>query len=149
MKVATHLLILFVITFYSACKRLPDPPQLVTKAFNEKFPHATKVNWAIENECCWKAKFVNNNRQHVARFNLNGNWLETKVPLNKSEIPSLVVDKALGLYPKYNIKKIQISENRKRGFAFEVILMNEDSITEIAIDRKGYLIEEQKIIRKE
>ena len=85
----------------------------------------------------------------MARFNLNGNWLETKVPLNKSEIPSLVVDKALGLYPKYNIKKIQISENRKRGFAFEVILMNEDSITEIAIDRKGYLIEEQKIIRKE
>lgn len=66
------------------------PNEAVTKAFSEKYPSATRVEW--ENKSTYmKADFIYNSLSHKAWFDHNGQWYMTETELqHKDRLPEAV-----------------------------------------------------------
>src|SRR5216683_4680125 len=62
-------------------------PAAVQKAFEQKFPKATKVGWGKENEKEWEAEFTFNGSKLSANFTSDGVWVETEKEIAISELP--------------------------------------------------------------
>ncbi len=63
------------------------PPAAVVKAFQQKFPNATKVSWDKENAHEYEAAFTLDGLKQSANFSDTGEWLETETPITFGQLP--------------------------------------------------------------
>ena len=69
-----------------------NPPAVVQKAFEQKFPKVTKVSWGKENEKEWEAAFTLNGSKLSANFLNDGTWAETERKITVADFPKSVSD---------------------------------------------------------
>lgn len=104
-------------------------PSVVTTAFHAKFPTATKVTWEMENKMEYESKFMLNEAEVSANFDLAGKWIETETEIKSSALPASVQTTIKKEYAGYKIKQASNVENAMHGNGYEVeIQMGEESM---------------------
>jgi len=112
------VLIVLLSSFCFALK----PPVVVKKAFDQKFPEATKVKWGKENKTVWEADFFVKGIKMSSNFSENGTWVETEVPIKVSELPKAVADAINKKYSQWKIVEADRTETAKNGVIYEADL---------------------------
>lgn len=95
MKVKLSILALFAcsLSLFAGCSNNDHkglvPDETIVKAFNAKYPNATKVEW--ENKADYKvAEFQIGSTEMEAWFDNKGNWVMTETDLTYNELPAAV-----------------------------------------------------------
>lgn len=83
------MLAVVVLTSNNLSAQFRDIPASVTNAFKEKYPEAKDISWE-DRVTAFQAKFNMNDANYEARFNKDGNWLETEKHILMDELPSAV-----------------------------------------------------------
>ncbi len=78
-----------VLFFIGASAQFRNIPGAVTNAFTQKYPAATNVEWD-DRISSFQAKFIKDNATYEARFDKNGNWLETEKAITYDALPESV-----------------------------------------------------------
>jgi hypothetical protein len=114
------ILILISIVMFSAIAFAATPPAAVLKAFNLKFPNATKVKWDKENAHEYEASFVMDNAKYAANYTDKGEWLETESPLTFKQLPAEVQKAFTTAHKNMTAKLVSKIEQAKGTIKYEV-----------------------------
>lgn len=85
----------------ASCEKYDDgrPAKDVRSEFTRMYPDAWDVEWEIEygpDGKCWEVSFETGKRpngiEHSARFDMDGNWLETETDILWNAVPQHVKD---------------------------------------------------------
>ena len=120
MKTMTILAVFFLLMSRFAFSI--TPPAEVKKAFDEKFPNATKVKWGQESILVWEVEFKENGMNIYANFTENGTWIGTETQIEESELPQSVVDEINKMYPDWKIIKAGKTESPGKSIFYEVTI---------------------------
>lgn len=96
------------------------PPEMVLKAFNQKFPNATNVKWDKENKNEYEAEFKWNGGKYSANFDKSGEWLETESPTTFNQLPEEVKKAFNTSYKNAKVKGVSKTETSKGKTIYEV-----------------------------
>ncbi len=113
------ILMILGIALLSTCSFAGTPPAAVQKAFEQKFPKATKVSWGKENKKEWEAEFTLDGSKISANFALDGTWMETEREIKVSELPKAVANAISKAYPGWKITEADKTETAKNGLIYE------------------------------
>lgn len=138
----TLILMIVSIALICSCSLAGTPPAAVQKAFEQKFPKATKVSWGKENEKEWEAEFTNNGGKLSANFRNDGAWLETEKEINVSELPKAVNDAIQKKYPGWKITEADRTETAKNGLIYEADIKSGIHKKEVAFKEDGTVVTE-------
>ena len=122
-----------------ACDADKKVPEKVKTSFEQKFPDAKNVEWAMENDTEWEAEFTMNGVEYSSNFTVDGEWTETEFEMKISELPEAVQIVIGSDYSDYNIDGIESSET-KEGKIYEIALEKGESNVELSISEEGVII---------
>jgi len=134
-KIFLFILIGFItITLKAQNSGLPD---VVSKAFEQKFPKAKKVKWTNENIDDFQAEFAVDSLTETAIFSHKGEWQQTGI-----NVPIPIINRATALdikkkYPKSKINKIVKIENVKHQIYYEIELKKGEDLEYVNYDENG------------
>ena len=117
-------------------------PSAVKKAFEKKFPKATKVIWGMEDATEYEAEFMFNGNELSANFKADGSWVETEKEIKSSEFPKAVSNAIKKSYPHYTIKEAVKTESAKLGKFYEAELVNGKDKIGVAYKEDGTPVKE-------
>src|SRR6478672_10130082 len=100
--------LLFSNSSFSQIRKIPSA---ATESLKEKYPGADKVQWK-DQITHYTAKFSLDSKDYEAHFDNDGNWKESLVKIDESELPSEVRDGiAKSKYSDWNIDKVEKLES--------------------------------------
>ena len=134
------LLILSVLLAFSTILLASNPPEIVTKAFLQKFPKATEIKWSKENSNEWEASFKLENVTISANYSNTGEWIETETEIPVSKIPEQVIKSINQSYKGWQIQGGAIIEKAKSDTVYEVDIKSGISKKEVLYKSDGTLI---------
>jgi outer membrane biogenesis lipoprotein LolB len=126
--------ILFSCSLYAQNSGLPD---VVSKAFEQKFPKAKKVKWLNENIDDFQAEFALDSLTETATFTNKGEWIQTGINVPIPIINHLTALSIKKKYPKSKINKIVKIENVKKQVYYEIELKKGDELEYVNYDENG------------
>ena len=136
------IIILIGITMSCSISFAVAPPIAVQKAFEQKFPKATKVSWGKENRKEWEAEFSLGGNKISANFANDGTWLETERTIAVSELPKAVSESINKAYPAWKITETEKTESLSKGIIYEAEIKSGLHKKEISLKEDGTLIKE-------
>lgn len=140
MKKTTVLLIAASLLSIIACKPGDaNIPEKISTAFSKKFPAARRVTWDKENEHEWEIEFRMGKMKYSAKYDNEGNWLETEYEIAKAEIPMAIIHTLNTQFDGYKIEEAEISETAA-GKVYEFALEKDEAEVEAAFSVSGMLI---------
>lgn len=135
-------LIILSIALTCICSLAGTPPAAIQKAFEQKFPKATKVTWGRENQKEWEAGFTFNGGKLSANFTNDGAWVETEKEITVSEFPKAVTDAIQKKYPGWKITEADRTETAKNGLIYEADIKSGMHKKEVAFKEDGTAVTE-------
>ncbi len=145
MTMKNVMLAMLVMTFFSfsaCCQAEKDVPEKVQNAFSQKFPDASKVKWAKENDTEWEAEFKLDKVKYSANFDNEGNWKETEHAIKAGELPAAVKTTLDSEFSDYKIEEAEVSETAE-GMFYEFELEKGKTEMEVSIDADGKVVKKQ------
>ncbi len=118
-------------------KKTVVTPEAVKKAFDQKFPSATKVKWGMENAKEWEAEFNFKGSEFSANFTSDGTWVETEKEIKVTELPKAVADAIAKQYAGWAITEADRTETAKNGTIYEADIKNGKGKKEVAFKEDG------------
>ncbi len=97
-------------------------PEVVQKAFANKYPGAKKIKWNIDRNDSHEAHYQLNGIKYRADFNPDGSWIETERSLDWSDLPEAVQQAIEKEYKKGDIVELEFTDNAKKGEFYDVEL---------------------------
>lgn len=109
-------------------------PESVKQTFMEKFPDAGDVEWEYEkDENSWEADFSMNGKEMSADFNQEGQWLETEVEIDLSELPhqieTVLNEHIQSNYPSAAVEEVERIETAQ-GIFYEIEIIAEEMVVD-------------------
>ena len=124
-----------------------DLPPAVATAFSTKFAKAEKVVWEMDYED-FEADFKLNKIEISAKFDKDGNWLETETPMTLSNLPAAVKTALAKQFDpiKDPLKEDGISKvETPNGTTYEIDGQNNAISYILIISEKGDLIKKEEV----
>lgn len=115
-------LIIMSVTLICSYSNAGTPPAAVKKAFDKKFPTATKVSCGKEAAKEWEAEFTFEGNKISANFFEDGTWLETERQIKIANLPIAVGAAIKSKYPGWTIAEADKTESLKHGTIYEADL---------------------------
>lgn len=143
----TKLLIIsaaLLMSIFSYGQTEKNVPAVVKSSFTQKFPKATNVKWAKENDKEWEAEFKMDGRNYSANFDNTGAWMETEYKISANEIPGAVKTAIAKEFVSYKTDASEVSETAK-GKVYEFVLSKGEEKMEAVFDPNGKLIKKLTI----
>lgn len=132
------LLIACVIMASVSCFAQKDIPVPVKESFTKNFPGVTVKKWGKE-DGNYEANFTKEGKSMSATFDAKGEWLETEIDIEISELPAAVT-----AYVKEHCKGAAIKEAAKlttpKGDMYEAEVKGKD----LLFDMSGKFIKEEE-----
>ncbi len=116
-------------------------PEAVQKAFKQRFPTVTKVDYDKEKNGEYEAEFKLDGVTMSANFTADGVWRETESEMATSELPPTVSQAIAAKYPKSKIVSAAKIETADRGTLYEADLKKGWRKSEVLFDVKGNFVE--------
>jgi uncharacterized membrane protein YkoI len=114
-------------------------PESVKTAFKQKFPTAQKVTWELDYEN-YEAEFKVNKKEMSAKFDKDGNWIETETPIKPSAINPEVKEFLSKNFAGFVVKEAEKVETAAKGVVYELEVKNGEIEYELVVSEKGQLI---------
>lgn len=131
-------LLFFCCAFASAA---PAAPEIIAKAFSEKYPNIEPPKWEAESGGSWEARFETGGIKYRADFDAEGNWVETEHNTTFEQLPSEVRS---AIVLKYNINDIQGIEgvdSHTHGIFYDVEFQKGAKKQDIMFDSRGKVLD--------
>lgn len=135
-----HIILVVCLALMASTTKAIHVPDLVSKAFQQKFPTVKKVKWEKENDADFEAEFTLNGKQVSAVFAADGAWRETETELKASELPAHIVSAFNKLYPGNKIREAAVIQRLNSGTLYEIETKVNGEETDILFDASGNLI---------
>jgi hypothetical protein len=119
-------------------------PNLVIKAFQNRYQNVSNLRWSQESDDEWEAEFTMNEADYTANFNAAGIWIETEKMIQFAEVPHIVKDVLEKEFAGYKVDEAETSETEE-GLVYEFEMENESKHTEreVAISPDGKVIKNE------
>jgi len=128
------LVFVFSVRVYTQNSTLPD---VVSKAFEQKYPKAKKVKWSSENIDDFQAEFALDSLNCTAVFSNKGVWQQTGIdvppPILLASIHALIKKN----YPKSKITRASKISTSKNKTYYEIELRKNEELEYIYFDEAG------------
>lgn len=131
------LILILTMSIFSGCLFGVNVPDVVKKAFTEKFPSATEIKWSKENSHEYEASFLLNNVKMSANFSSDGSWVETETAIGISDLPDAVTGAVRKAYPDATIDGADKIERADSGIKYEVEIKNKKEDMELLVSPDG------------
>jgi uncharacterized lipoprotein NlpE involved in copper resistance len=130
---------------FMACNQTNNKgvPQKVKDAFTEKFNEAKSIKWDKEDENEWEAEFVLNGKEMSANFDVDGNWKETEMEIEKEDIPEAVMNTFNKKFAGYDIEEAANVSTTKLDNCYEMDIEKGDAKMEVLFDANGNLLKKE------
>lgn len=112
-------------------------PKEVKKAFNEKYTDAENAIWTLKSETIYYVNFLSKSKIHTASYNQLGVWLETRIGLKDSDLPTAVLKSVKKDYSSSTIKEVYKIEKPESTIVFEINLFEGESSSVIMMNANG------------
>jgi hypothetical protein len=121
-----------------------EVPVMVEKAFASKYPEAEEVEWDKQMSV-YLVSFTLSSAYAYAVFSNQGAWISTEVMIDVSDLPAIVVKKAVKLLPDFEIGNVAKIEKSKAEVHYEVIMDSTDKSYSLIYSASGKLISRNRI----
>jgi hypothetical protein len=133
------ILLVLVLGFSFTTSAQKDAPEVVKKAFAQKFAAVKSVKWDKESANEWEAEFTFNGKEMTASYDNAGKWLESETEITSKELPAPVSATLAKDFAGYKIGEIGIVEDPAMK-GFEVALTKGTTALEVIFDASGKVL---------
>ncbi len=127
------------IAFSLSAQKVPDA---VAKGLEKQFPGAKAVKWLDpEDEGEYETTFKWNKKRMTAKFDDEGNWLESEHEISKSKLPAAVHLTISIEFADYEIDSVEMISTPERKEAYEVGLLGEEQNYKVIFTAGGKILE--------
>lgn len=131
----TILLLITQATFFAQ-----EVPLNIKDAFKIEYEGATKVQWSL-NELDYDVNFYHTEQNKTAKFDEEGNWLETKIrDVKENNLPLKVSVVIKAKYPESVIKNIIEIQSRRNLVTYEMFIYQDDLLYFLKIKNDGEIL---------
>lgn len=117
--VFTYTLLLCAIGLTS-CQEAVPTPEVVTKAFQQKYASQTASKWEVDSHGNFEAHFEDDGIKYRADFSPEGIWIETETSIDKKDLPKVIKDRLKKEYDYYNISEVEKVDHPTKGLFYDV-----------------------------
>jgi hypothetical protein len=124
-------------------------PPVVRQACEAKFSRVRKVEWKLKNDHSYEAEFRMNGVEVAAKFDANGNWLETETTIARTKLPSDVratISKNFSSYKLIETQTVERFDQKLR--VYEVHLEDLKEVLKILFEENGTLVSQSSKPKK-
>ena len=114
-----------------------EVPEVVKKAFQQKFPTAKKVKWEKEKNNDFEASFILNDKEVSAVYSIDGQLKETETEIAVSELPKSVIDALAKKDANAKIEEAEKIERSDNTIIYETEVKINKKKTELLFDSNG------------
>lgn len=112
-------------------------PPVVAKAFQIQFPEAREVKWEKESKTEYEASFIWKGKKSSASYSPSGQWMESEVAIDESELPAVVKAAFAKQQPGIKATAVYRIENAKKELYYEIEYTVKAKAKELKFDAKG------------
>jgi len=119
-----------------------DVPQAVKKAFIEKYPEVSTVEWSKNNDSVIGAKFSFERKKTTADFLNNGDFLSSSSEMAPKETPGMISNYIRGNHPNFIVSLSMMKEDAKGKISYYLEIKNPgvgQAVTKLWFDFYGNL----------
>ncbi|MEO8149836.1 MAG: PepSY-like domain-containing protein [Bacteroidia bacterium] len=135
------ILFIFLLLFsFSVKPASAQESEAYEKTFKEKFPTVTAPMWIRKANDTFEATFKLNGAFVSSVFTPDGKWLFTKMPVDTSKIPTVVMNGIAKKYPGSKITFAEKSETADKGIQYQVSLKTGTKKADALFDEEGNFV---------
>ncbi len=133
----TFILLVTLSLGTSGFSPISNVPKKVQHTFDIKYPKVKVVQWSYySNTMWWVADFTMNGTEYLAKFKVDGTWIETQNEVKRKNVPLKVKNKAAEEFSGYRIKNI-VRINSKKGSIYKVQLRKGRMVSDLLVTIKN------------
>lgn len=131
------IIVAIVAMFSTSALFATEVPEVVKKAFQQKFPTAKKVKWEKEKNNDFEASFILNDKEISALYSMDGQLKETETEIAVSELPKSVIDALAKKDANAKIEEAEKIERSDNTIIYETEVKINKKKTELLFDSNG------------
>jgi hypothetical protein len=131
------IIVAIVAMFSTTALHATEVPEVVKKAFQQKFPTAKKVKWEKEKNNDFEASFILNDKEISAVYSIDGQLKETETEIAVSELPKSVIDALAKKDANAKIEEAEKIERSDNTIIYETEVKINKKKTELLFDSNG------------
>ena len=121
-------------------------PSAVINTFNTQYPEASRVSWEKDTNEEFMAFFMLNKLMHFAKYDKDGNWVETAVEMDPDDFPEMVVQALSSQFPDYGVYQAAMVKSNNSATYYRAIIDNGIMKYDVNISEDGKLIQEKALV---
>jgi len=131
------IMVAIIAMFSTTALFATEVPEVVKKAFQQKFPTAKKVKWEKEKNNDFEASFILNDKEISALYSMDGQLKETETEIAVSELPKSVIDALAKIDANAKIEEAEKIERSDNTIIYETEVKINKKKTELLFDSNG------------
>jgi hypothetical protein len=131
------IMVAIIAMFSTTALFATEVPEVVKKAFQQKFPTAKKVKWEKEKNNDFEASFILNDKEISALYSMDGQLKETETEIAVSELPKSVLDALAKKDANAKIEEAEKIERSDNTIIYETEVKINKKKTELLFDSNG------------
>jgi len=137
------LSIITTILFFSfSLSAQNEIPSVVKAALDEMFDGAKSVKWELNEDNEYESVFKLKRKRMTAKFDPEGNWLETEYEIKNHELPAAVAMAIKLEFAEHEIDGVEKIITPERKESYEVGLIDEKDLTwKVVFTASGKVLE--------
>jgi hypothetical protein len=131
------IMVAIIAMFSTTALFATEVPEVVKKAFQQKFPTAKKVKWEKEKNNDFEASFILNDKEISALYSMDGQLKETETEIAVSELPKSVIDALAKKDANAKIEEAEKIERSDNTIIYETEVKINKKKTALLFDSNG------------
>ena len=123
-------------------------PGFIQIGFKKQFPHAIKPQWEME-ETDYEVNFNNEELKFSAKYNKEGDWLETEQEIKKTDLPAAVKHAINKEFPDAELKETEKITYPNNKTVYEMEVKQDKQKFEVQYATDGQLLKKVEMTKKE
>ena len=150
MRIIIMIAVVSLISVLTNAQQLNESevPEVVRKAFIQKFANVKEVKWSKESDNEFEAEFEINEHEQSANFDSSGKWLVTEIGIKNAELPQPVQATITKEFAGYKIDEAKKGESADKGIFYEVELKSGKIKYEVQLSVDGKVIKKEQMKKK-
>lgn len=115
-------------------------PEVVLRAFEQKYAGASKVQWERDKNDYYEAHFELKGERYRADFESSGKWIETEQSIKKKHLPKAIKKVIEERYDDPKIYEIERVDHHSKGIFYDVEIKHDGDKLDVMVREDGQII---------